>query len=82
MEHEQIEKTIARRSALIYLPISVGAAMLFLVAASVGDYPAVARIGGAVWVGLLSLIVSMPIVISRVKKQTQNQISNRQNFNA
>jgi hypothetical protein len=70
------------RGGLICLPISVGAAMLFLLAASAGGYPTVGRLGGTVWVGLLSLIVSMPIVISRVKKQTQNQISNRQNFNA
>jgi hypothetical protein len=72
MEHEQVEKDIARKSALIYLPISIGAALLFLFAASVfGSYPTVARIGGMVWVGLLSLIVSMPIVTSRVKKQMQ-----------
>ena len=70
MEHEQVEKEVARRSALIYLPISIGAALLFLLAASaVGNYTTVARIGGTVWVGLLSLIVSMPIVTSRVKKQ-------------
>ena len=70
MEHDQIEKDVARRSALIYLPISFGAALLFLLAASfAGDYPPVAKIGGMVWVGLLSLIVSMPVVTSRVKKQ-------------
>ncbi len=70
MEHEQVEKEVARRSALIYLPISIGAALLFLITASVfGDYPTVARVGGTIWVGLLSLIVSMPIVTSRVKKQ-------------
>lgn len=70
MEHEQIEKEVARRSALIYLPIAVGVALLFLAAASlVGNYPPVARVGGAVWVGLLSLIVSMPLVTARVKKQ-------------
>ena len=70
MENEQIEKEVARRSALIYLPISFGAALLFLLAASLaGDYPPVAKIGGMVWVGLLSLIVSMPVVTSRVKKQ-------------
>jgi hypothetical protein len=69
MEHEQVEKDVARKSALIYLPISIGAALLFLIAASVfGNYPTVARIGGTVWVGLLSLIISMPIVTSRVKK--------------
>jgi len=69
MEHEQVEKEVARRSALIYLPISLGAALLFLLVASLlGDYSLVAKFGGAVWVGLLSLIVSMPIVTSRVKK--------------
>ncbi|MBI3359688.1 MAG: hypothetical protein HY023_01085 [Chloroflexi bacterium] len=72
MEHEQVEKEVAQKSALIYLPISIGAAMLFLLAATLaGGYPAVARIGGAVWVGLLSLIVSMPIVTSRVKRRAR-----------
>ena len=70
MDHEHTEKEVARRSMMIYLPISVGAALVFLLAASlIGGYPLVARIGGAVWVGLLSLIVSMPVVTSRVKKQ-------------
>jgi hypothetical protein len=73
MEHEQVEKEVARKSALIYLPISIGAALLFLLAATLfGDYPVVAKIGGTVWVGLLSLIVSMPIVTSRVKRQTRH----------
>ena len=63
MEHEQLEKEVAQASARIYLPISIGAALLFLLVASVtGHYPPVARIGGTVWVGLLSLIVSMPLV--------------------
>ncbi len=74
MEHEQVEKEVAQKSMLIYLPISIGAALLFLLAATLtGNYPLVARIGGAIWVGLLSLIVSMPIVISRVKKQLQGK---------
>jgi hypothetical protein len=68
MEHERVEQTVARRSALIYLPIALGAALLFLLAASLtGDYSPVARIGGTIWVGLLSLIVAMPIVTARVK---------------
>lgn len=72
MEHEQVEKEVAQKSMLIYIPISLGAALLFLIAATLaGDYPIVARIGGTVWVGTLSLIVSMPVVISRVKKQLQ-----------
>lgn len=69
MEHEQVEKAVAQKSALIYIPISLGASLMFLLAATLtGDYPLVARIGGTVWVATLSLIVSMPIVISRVKK--------------
>jgi len=73
MEHEQIEKEVARKSALIYLPISIGVALLFLAAAGAGDYTTVARIGGTVWVGLLSLIISMPIVTSRVKQQWRDK---------
>ena len=73
MEHEQIEKAVAQKSVWIYLPLSLGSALLFLLIASlIGNYPLVARLGGALWVGLLSLIVSMPIVISRVKKQVQS----------
>ena len=72
MEHEQVEKQVAQKSALIYLPISIGLALLFfLVSTFTGNYPLVARVGGTVWVALLSLIVSMPIVISRVKKQSR-----------
>ncbi len=74
MEHEQVEKQVAQKSALIYIPISLGLALLFfLVSTFTGNYPFVARIGGTVWVALLSLIVSMPIVISRVKKSSQNR---------
>ena len=70
MEHEQVEKEIAQKSAAIYLPISLGMAVLFLLITSLtGDYSLVTRIGGAAWVGLLSLIVSMPIVISGLKKR-------------
>lgn len=76
MEHEQFEQAVARRSALIYLPISLSAAVVFLVAASVlGDYPTVARIGGTVWITILSLIISMPLVTARVKKQLRVQTS-------
>jgi len=74
MERESVEREIARRSALIYLPISLGAGLLFLLAASsAGDYPTVARLGGAIWVGLLSLIVSMPLVTARVKTRKRGQ---------
>jgi hypothetical protein len=74
MEHEPVEKEVARKSALIYLPISLGVALLFLLAATLfGSYPLVAKIGGAIWVGLLSLIVSMPVITARVKRQAQRK---------
>ena len=69
MEHEHVNQAVARQSALIYLPISVGAALLFLLAATLGGYPLVARIGGTIWVAILSLIVTMPLVTSRVKQR-------------
>lgn len=73
MEHEQVEKAIARKSAQIYLPLSLGTAMLFLLVSSLaGGYPPVARLGGTVWVALLTLIISMPVVTSRVKKGMRN----------
>ena len=76
MEHEQVEKEVAQKSALIYLPISIGSALLFLLATTFsGDYPLMTRVGGMVWIGLLSLIVSMPIVISRMKKKLQGKSS-------
>ncbi|GIK37090.1 MAG: hypothetical protein BroJett011_09230 [Chloroflexota bacterium] len=73
MEHEQVEREVAQKSALIYLPIALGAALLFWLAASLGDYPLVARIGGTVWVWLLSMIVTMPIVTARVKRQVRGK---------
>jgi hypothetical protein len=77
VEPEQMEKQVARRSAIIYLPLALGIAGLFLLAASLsGDYPPVAKLGGMVWVGLLSLIVTMPLVTAQVKKQLANRIQN------
>ncbi len=69
MEIEQIEKQVSRRSAAINLPISSAVSLAFLLAASAfGSYPLVAKVGGTVWVWLLSTIVSMPLVTARVKK--------------
>jgi len=43
MEHEQVEKQVAQKSAMIYIPISLGSALLFLfVSTFTGDYPIVA----------------------------------------
>ncbi len=67
-DDKQIEIEIANRSSLVYLPIALVSVLTFLLASTLGEYPLVAKIGGTVWVGLLSLIVSMPVVTSRVKR--------------
>lgn len=69
-DDEQLRSKIFIRSARIYLSISVGVAVLFFLAAyAAGGYPPVAKVGGMFWIGLLSLIISMPIVTARVKKR-------------
>ena len=69
MENEKVDQVVALSSARLYVPLSLGAGVLFYLAATLtGDHTLVARMGGAGWVALLSLIVSMPIVTSRVKR--------------
>jgi hypothetical protein len=65
---EQTELKIARRSAMTYTAISITIAVIFLVAATLTGYDAVARFGGAIWVFMLSMIVTMPVVTSRFKR--------------
>jgi hypothetical protein len=61
-----------RVAAAIYVGASVtGAVAFFLVTTFVGDYPAVARYGGAAWIFLLLMIVLMPIVIPAVQKRSK-----------
>ncbi len=65
-----IDRKIARTSVMVYTTISVTASILFFIAATLaGKYTDVARIGGAIWVLLLALIVTMPLVTSQVKKR-------------
>jgi hypothetical protein len=57
-------------SATIYAGVSLTAAGAFLlVTVLTGDYGWVARLGGAVWVFVLSMIILMPVVIPRVKRR-------------
>ncbi|MBI2873854.1 MAG: hypothetical protein HYY09_02095 [Firmicutes bacterium] len=66
-----MEPSWTRLSALIYTGFSTAAALLFLGATLVigREYTLVARIGGTLWVFILSMIISMPIVIPAVRKQ-------------
>ncbi len=56
MEHEHVEKEVARRSALLYLSIAIGAGLVFLLAASLG--------------GVESLVV-LPIYTSHYRMSRQ-----------
>ena len=68
-----LDRKIARTSAAIYSGISVTTSVSFLIAATLaGKYTDVARLGGAVWVLLLSFIVTMPLVTSAVKRRLKS----------
>lgn len=56
-------------SAVIYTGISLLASGLFIAVTLAGEYTWVARLGGAGWVFLLSMIVLMPIVTPMMKKR-------------
>ena len=61
---------VGRLSALVYILISLSAALAFFAGASAaGKYTTVAIYGGTAWVFLLSMIVTMPLVIPWMKKR-------------
>ena len=65
------ETTAARWAMLIYTTLSLVIAFLFLIMTVVNGntYSIVARVGGMIWVFILSMIFFMPIVIPAVKKR-------------
>lgn len=70
MKTDEMDQAIGRKSAYIYLSITALTALLFLAATQwIGTYSAAERLGGMVWISLLTLIVSMPVVTSNVKKK-------------
>ncbi|MCO5385424.1 MAG: hypothetical protein NHB14_06150 [Desulfosporosinus sp.] len=66
-----LEAKAARQASVVYTVLSLAITLIFLVITWVdgNTYTAVARIGGMVWVFILSMIVFMPIVIPVVKKR-------------
>ena len=57
-------------SAAIYTAVSLTAALtFFLVTLLTGDYTWVARLGGAAWIFLLSMIILMPTVTPWLRKR-------------
>jgi hypothetical protein len=66
--------TPGRTSFVIYTTIALAAAGAFLAATTLrGDYDWVARLGGAAWVFLLSMIILMPTVTPWVKRLGRRQ---------
>lgn len=58
------------RPALGYTGLSVASALAFLALARwVGEAPPLAAWGGTVWVFVLSMIVSMPLVTGWIKRR-------------
>ncbi|MBN1374747.1 MAG: hypothetical protein JXA01_01190 [Dehalococcoidia bacterium] len=64
-------KNVGLVSAIIYTGISLIIAGLFIVATLPGQYTAAERLGGAIWVFLLCMIILMPVVIPLVRKKLQ-----------
>ena len=57
-------------SAIIYAGVSLVAAVAFFaITLLTGDYSWVARIGGAVWIFFLSMIILMPTVTPLVRER-------------
>ena len=69
MTTEELQKRAGRISALIYIPVSLSVAGAFFGVSSALGYSNVARFGGAIWVLLLSMIITMPTISPLVKKR-------------
>ncbi|MDR7435703.1 MAG: hypothetical protein QN189_11315 [Armatimonadota bacterium] len=64
------ESNVVQRAGLIGMVIALLAGLLFLAVTSLwGGYPAVARYGGAVWVSLLTWIITMPVLAPWLKRK-------------
>ena len=62
-------KNVGLVSAVIYTGASMVIAAIFLLATLARTYTLVERVGGTLWVFILSMIILMPIVTPRVKKK-------------
>lgn len=67
----ELETKAAKQAAVIYTIVSLVITLIFLLITYIDGktYTAVARIGGMIWVFILSMIVAMPIVIPAMKRK-------------
>lgn len=69
MKQDSQERAV-RIGAVVYTLISLAVALAFIVTASVmGRYTTVAIYGGAAWVFLLTMIVTMPTITPWIKRR-------------
>ena len=68
-----MKRRIGTVSAVIYTGISLLAGAIFLLLTLLGPYTGVERIGGTLWVFILSMIILMPLVTPMVKKRFGNR---------
>ncbi len=62
-------KNVGIVSGVLYPGASMVTAGIFLLATLARTYTRVERVGGTLWVFILSMIILMPIVTPRVKKK-------------
>ncbi len=65
------ELKITTVSAFWYTGISLTLASAFFLITSRGNYVTTARYGGAIWVFILTMIITMPVIIPWIKKKYQ-----------
>jgi O-antigen/teichoic acid export membrane protein len=70
---ERSSPNVGRVSTLTCAVISGSLALGFFLLATLLGYSIVARTGGAVWVALLSMIVSLPLVTSYFKRRYRGE---------
>ena len=67
------EQDVGRVSVAIYSGLAaLGAGAFLLVTVLTGDYSWVSRIGGAIWIFLLSMIILMPTITPMVRSRVRN----------
>ena len=64
-----------RIAAMLYTSGALLAALAFVLAATVGDYDWVARLGGAGWVFVLAMIILMPTVTPWVRERAGERVT-------
>jgi hypothetical protein len=66
------QQNVAWVSAALYTGGSLLAALVFFIAALIGDYGWVARIGGSLWVFGLAMIILMPTVMPFLRDRARS----------